>query len=147
MSINSGAQLRCLLRLARPAREGGLTLVEVLIVVALLAMVLLPVMLGFSQALVMTSESTISAAATSIARDKLEQLKATGYASIVPEERQPKDLKPGDSFFEVTVTVPPEVRANGAAQQGLKIAVVSVYRRGGANPVVTLTSYFTPRGV
>ena len=134
------------IRLAMPAREDGLTLVEVLIVVALLAMVLLPVMLGFSQALVTTSDSTITAAATSIARDEVEGLKTKGYASILNEERQPKDLKPGDSFFEVTVTVE-ELRAEGAAHQGLKRAVVSVYRRGGANPLVTLTGYFTPRGV
>jgi prepilin-type N-terminal cleavage/methylation domain-containing protein len=129
---------------SRPIGQ-GFTLVEVLIVVALLAMVLLPVMLGFSQALVTTSDSTITAAATSIARDEVEGLKTKGYASILSKARQPKDLKPGDSFFEVTVTVCE--RPNGAAQQGLKRAVISVYRRGGTNPVVTLTSCFAPRGV
>lgn len=128
------------------ARQSGLTLVEVLIALVVLAVVLLPVMLGFTQALATTSESSISAAATSIVRDKMEELKRTDYSALTSQGLEVRDLRPGDGFFEVGVTV--EVRRpDDAAQAGLKEALIWVSRRGSSDPVATARTYFTPSGI
>jgi prepilin-type N-terminal cleavage/methylation domain-containing protein len=131
---------------AKRNSERGLTLVEVLIALAILAVALLPVMIGFSQALATANQSTITTGATSIARQKIEDLKAKAYADIVTEPRTPRDLRAGDSFYQVAVTVE-ELRPDGTAHQGLKRVVTAVYRTGGAQPVVTITTYFTPVGI
>jgi len=130
----------------------GFTLVEVLVALTLMAFVLLPVMAGLSQALVSTSESSITAAATSIARDKNEQLKAlvrsssSGFAALASQPREPADLRPGDSFFEVEVTVE-TVRPDDSLHSGMKKAAVMVYRTGSDRPVTTLTTYLVPFGI
>ncbi|MCJ7751823.1 MAG: prepilin-type N-terminal cleavage/methylation domain-containing protein [Armatimonadetes bacterium] len=130
----------------------GFTLVEVLVALTLMAFVLLPVMMGLSQALISTSESSITAAATSVARDKTEQLKAlvlgssSGFAALVSQPREPADLRPGDSFFEVEVTVE-TVRPDDSLHSGMKKAAVMVYRTGSDRPVTTLTTYLVPFGI
>lgn len=130
----------------------GFTLVEVLVALTLLAFVLLPVMVGLSQALVSTSESSITAAATSIARDKNEQLKSlvrgssSGFAALATQPREPADFRPGDSFFQVEVTVE-TVRPDDSQHSGMKKATVRVYRAGGDRPVTTLTTYLVPFGI
>jgi len=130
----------------------GFTLVEVLVALTLMAFVLLPVMMGLSQALVSTSESSITAAATSIARDKNEQLKAlvrssaSGFAALASQPREPADLRPGDAFFEIEVTVE-TVRPDDSQHSGLKKAEVTVYRANGDHPVTTLTTYLMPFGI
>jgi len=132
--------------------ESGFTLVEVLVALTLMAFVLLPVMMGLSQALVSTSESSITAAATSIARDKAEELKAlvlgssSGFAALASQPREPADLRPGDSFFEVEVTVE-TIRPDDSQHSGMKKAAVTVYRAGGDRPVTTLTTYLMPFGI
>ncbi len=140
------------IREAKLRGDSGLTLVEILIALALMALVLLPVMIGLSQALVSTSESSITAVATSVARDKAEQLKALlrrpgfGFPALVSQPREPADFKPGDSFFEVEVIVE-TVRPDDSKHSGLKKAAVSVYRAGGDRPLTTLTTYLTPSGI
>jgi len=130
----------------------GFTLVEVLVALTLMAFVLLPVMAGLSQALVSTSESSITAAATSIARDESEQLKAlvrsssSGFDALASQPREPADLRPGDSFFEVEVTVE-TVRPDDSLHSGMKKAAVMVYRTGSDHPVTTLTTYLVPFGI
>ena len=128
------------------AASRGLTLAEVLVALTLLAVVLLPVMVGFSQALITTSKSSISVAATSIARDKIEELKVGGFALLADQPRQQRDLNPGDGFFELAVTIE-TIRPDDVARSGLKRAVVSVYRTGSAAPEATLVTYFTPVGI
>jgi len=126
----------------------GFTLVEVLVALTLMAFVLLPVMAGLSQALVSTSESSITAAATSIASDESEQLKAlvrsssSGFDALASQPREPADLRPGDSFFEVEVTVETD-----SQNSEMKKAAVMVYRTGGDRPVTTLTTYLIPFGI
>ncbi len=136
----------------KPTTKSGLTLVEILVALTLLAMVLLPVMTGLSQALVTTSDSTITTTATSIARDRVEQLKSElrrpGYDfnSLVSQPRVPADYRPGDGFFEVEQIV--EItRPDDAAHSGLKKVDVIVYRAGSDKPVVTLTTYLMPNGI
>lgn len=134
------------------SRGAGLTLVEVLVALTLVAVVLLPVMIGLSQALVSTSESTITSAATSIARNKVEQIKdltrrqSFDFNSLAGQPRESADLKPGDHFFELEVTVE-TVRPDDNQQSGLKRAVVTVYRAGSENPSARVTTHFTPYGI
>jgi prepilin-type N-terminal cleavage/methylation domain-containing protein len=128
-----------------PLRRRGLTLVEVLVALALLAIVLLPVVVGLSQALAMTSDSTIAAAAASIARDKVEELKGMEFGDLGNQPAETRDLKPGDGFFQVSVAVT-VVRAENAAHVGLKNAVVTVCRSGGTRPLAVLSTYVTPYG-
>ena len=123
---------------------GGLSLVEILVALVILAVVLLPVIVGFSQALITTSQSTISAAASSIAREKVEELKRVDYAYLQSQEREARPFGSQPGFFEVAVAV---TVVRDDANAGLKQAVISVYRTGSSNPVVTLTTYFTVRGV
>jgi len=131
----------------RPTRL-GFTLVEVLIALCVLGVALLAMVASLTQALATTSQSTISAAATSIARDKMEDLKRVGYDGLASQSRQRSDFKPGDGFFEVSVTVDPPLRADDpVTQTGLTRAVVTVYRTRSSQPLVTLCSYFTPKGV
>jgi prepilin-type N-terminal cleavage/methylation domain-containing protein len=130
----------------------GLTLVEILVALSLVAIVLLPVVIGLSQALVSTSQSTLTAAATSIARDKMEQVKAGArrsdfdFASMSSEPRVAADLKAGDSFFEVEVVVE-TIRPDDDSRSGLNKVAVSVYQAGTERPITTLTTYFTPAGI
>ena len=130
----------------------GLTLVEILVALSLVAVVLLPVMIGLSQALVATSESTITAAATSVARNRVEEIKALArrqgfdFSSLAGQPREPADLKPGDHFFELEVTVD-TVRPDDNQQSGLKQVVVTVYRTGSDKAAARVTTYFAPYGV
>jgi len=130
----------------RPIARRGLTLVEVLIALTILAAALLPMIVGFSQALITTGNSTIAATATSIAQEKMEELKAKPFADLQSRGREPRDLNGGDSFFEVEVTVD-TVRPDDARHGGLKMAAVSVYRAGDDQAVVVLSSYFAPFGI
>lgn len=127
-------------------QERGLTIVEVLVALIILSVVLLPIVLGFSQALIATSNSSITAAASSIAREKAEELKARQFEELDSQPREPRDLNPEDGFFEVAVTIE-TVRPDDAAHSGLKKADVSVYRAGGSDPVAGITTYFTPYGI
>jgi hypothetical protein len=112
-----------------------------------LTVFLLPVMIGFSQALITTSQASTSAAASSIARQTIENLKAVGYDSILSSEvRSAADLRPGDHYFEVETRVT-EVEPNDLSRKGLKQAEVSVYQTKSQTPLVVLTTYFTPAGV
>ncbi len=132
--------------------DHGMTLVEILIALTLVAVVLLPVVIGLSQALFATAESTITGAATSIARDKMEEVKADArrptfdFASLSSQPRVSADLKPGDSYFEVEVMVE-TVRPNDDRRSGLKKVAVSVYQAGTERPITTLTTHFTPTGI
>ncbi len=131
--------------------DHALTLVEILVALTLVAVVLLPVVIGLTQALVATSETSITAAATSIGREKVEQIKAEtrrpdfDFADLSSEPRVAADLKPGDSFFEVEVTVE-IVRPNDEQRSGLKKVQVCVYQAGTDRPITALTTYFTPAG-
>ena len=125
----------------------GLTLVEVLVALTLLALVILPIMAGFSQSLVSTNQSTIAAVATSLARQKLEQLKLRDYDALFSEPSEVRDLRPGDGYFLISTQVQ-EVRANDPDNySGLKRLDVSVSRQGSASSLVTLTTYSIPKGV
>jgi len=148
----SGPRLRAAGGLRLLSEYAGLTLVEILVALSLVAVVLLPVIIGLSQALVTTSESTITSAATSIARDRTERLKAAvrdpnvGFEGIVSQPRETADFKQGDHFFEVELTVE-TLRPDDNQQSGLKKAVVTVYRKGSDYPTAMVTTYFTPYGV
>jgi len=132
---------------SRPGGQ-GFTLVEVLIALCVIAVAMLALMAGFINALATTSQSTISTAASSIARDKMEDLKRVGYDGLASQPRQRSDLNPGDGFFEVMVTVDPPLRADSPDSRcGLERAVVTVYRTDWSQPLVTLCGYFTPKGV
>ncbi len=126
--------------------RSGLTLVEVLVALAILAVTILPMVIGFWQSLISTSESAISVAASSILREKAEELKGKDFDVLDSEPRETRDLNPGDGFFEVAVTVE-TVRPNDAVDSGLKRAEVSVYRAGSAQPVAIATTYLTPLGI
>jgi len=132
--------------------SSGLTLIEVLVALTLVAAVLLPVMIGLSQALVSTSESSIVAAATSIGRQRVEEIKAVArsatfdFASLESQPRETADLNPGDGFFEMEVIVE-TVRADDASHSGLKKVEVAVYRAGSDRATVTMTTYVMPFGI
>jgi Tfp pilus assembly protein PilV len=119
---------------------------EVLIALTLVAVVLLPVVVGLSQALRSSTQSSVAVAAASIARDKIEQLKCAEFDGVQSEPRETMDWAPGDSFFEVAVEVE-TVRPDDSAASGLKKAEVTVYRTGGQDPVVVSTTYFIPFGI
>jgi prepilin-type N-terminal cleavage/methylation domain-containing protein len=132
-----------------PTRSRGLTLVEVLIALSVLAVFLLPVMIGFSQALITTSQASISAAGSSVARGMIEDLKLVGYDGIQSSTgRSYKDLKTaGDHYFQVETKVT-EVEPNDQVSlKGLKLVEVTVYNTGSQTPLVALSTYFTPAGV
>jgi Tfp pilus assembly protein PilV len=136
----------------RGRQSSGLTLVEILVALTLMAVVLLPVVIGLSQSLVATSNASIAAVATSIAREKAEALKADmrapdfDFSALTSQPREPADYKPGDSFFEVDVVVE-TVRPDDSSNAGLKKAAISVYRAGADAPLMTLTTYVAPYGV
>jgi len=124
----------------------AVTLVEVLIALTILAVVILPVVIGLWQSLVATNESSISAVASSIVREKMEGLKVKSFDQVESELREPRDLKPGDGFFEVAVAVE-TVRPNDAANSGMKKVEVSVYRAGGTEVLAIATTCLIPFGI
>jgi hypothetical protein len=104
-------------------------------------------MVGFAQALITTSQTTISSVASSAARDTIENLKALGYDNVLPGQSQASaDLRQGDGFFRITTTVT-EAVPNDASKKGLKLIEVAVSQKGSQTPMVVLTTYFTPVGV
>jgi prepilin-type N-terminal cleavage/methylation domain-containing protein len=131
----------------RPRARRGLTLVEVLIALAVMMVFVLPVVIGLSQALSVTSQSSTAVVASSTARQTIENLKAVGYANIQSSAtRSTADLRPGDHYFEIE-TVVVEEQPNTAKLDGLKRVEVSVYQAGSQTPLVVLFTYFTPVGV
>ena len=115
---------------SRHNRSAGLTLVEILVALTLMAVVLLPVVIGLSQSLVATSNTSIAAVATSIAREKAEALKAQtreptfDFAMLTSQPRESADYKPGDGYFEVDLVVE-TVRPDDSSNAGLKKAAIS----------------------
>jgi prepilin-type N-terminal cleavage/methylation domain-containing protein len=135
------------LRKTRFAGRAGLTLVEILIALTILAVVLLPVMVGFAQALITTNQSSTSAVASSIARQTIESIKVAGYSNAaVGQTTTTADLVPGDTFFQVKTTVT-ETEPNDASHKGLKKIEVLVYQKGSSSAMVALTTYISPVGV
>ncbi len=134
------------MRPLRPISQRGVTLVEVLIALTILAVILLPVVVAFRQSLTTTNEATLAAAASSVAREKIEELKIDAFDALQTQPREPRDLKPGDGFFEIAVAVE-TIRPDDISHAGLKKLQVSVYRTGGAVPLAILTSYTTPFGI
>ncbi len=135
------------MRVLRTTRSAGLTLVEILIALTILAVVLLPVMVGFAQALITTSQSSTSAVASSIARQTLESMKAVGYSyALVGQTTTPADLVPGDAFFQIKTTVT-EIEPDDASHKGLKKIEVLVYQKGSSSAMVALSTYISPVGV
>jgi len=124
------------------SQQEGMSLVEVLVALVLLAVALLPVVVGFSQALVATSDSSIAAVAASIAREKMEEMKSIDFDLLDSQPREPRDLRAGDSFFEVASQV--EVHTS---VPDLKEVAVIVYRQGGARPIATVTTYVARAGI
>ncbi|MBN1459366.1 MAG: type II secretion system protein, partial [Armatimonadetes bacterium] len=136
----------------RDNRSTGLTLVEILVALTLMAVVLLPVVIGLSQSLVATSNASIAAVATSVAREKAEALKAEtrapgfDFALLTSQPRESADYKPGDGYFQVEVLVE-TIRPDDSNNAGLKKAAISVYRAGAEDPLMTLTTYLAPHGI
>jgi prepilin-type N-terminal cleavage/methylation domain-containing protein len=127
--------------------RAGLTLVEILIALTILAVVLLPVMVGFAQALITTSQSSTSAVASSIARQTIESAKAAGYSNAaVGQTTAAADLVPGDAFFQVKTTIT-EPEPDDASHKGLKKIEVLVYQKGSSYAMVALATYISPVGV
>jgi hypothetical protein len=121
----------------------------VLIALSVLAVFLLPVMIGFSQALITTSQASISAAASSVARGMMEDLKAVPYDGIQSStERSYRDLRTaGDHYFQVKTMVA-EVEPNDPTTlKGLRLVEISVYLTGSQTPLAVLSTYFSPAGV
>jgi len=133
-------------------RSAGLTLVEILVALTLMAVVLLPMVIGLSQSLVSTSNASIAAVATSIAREKAEALKAEtrspgfDFAMLTSQPRESADYKPGDGYFQVDLVIE-TVRPDDSNHAGLKKAVISVYRASAEDPLMTLTTYLAPYGI
>ncbi len=124
----------------------GMTLVEVLISLSVMIVFVLPTVIGLSQALSVTSQSSTTVMASSIARERIEYLKTVGYGSIQTTARTPVDLRTGDSYFQLETTVVEE-QPNTALLEGLKRVEVKVYKYGSAIPLVILFTYYTPVGV
>lgn len=124
------------------SQQEGMSLIEVLVALVLLAVALLPVVVGLSQALVATSDSSIAAASASIAREKMEEMKSIDFDLLDNQPREPRDLRPGDAFFEVTSEV-----VVMTTMPDLKQVAVIVYRNGGSQPIATVTTYVARAGV
>ncbi|MFB3880472.1 MAG: prepilin-type N-terminal cleavage/methylation domain-containing protein [Armatimonadota bacterium] len=132
------------------AAHRGLTLVEVLVSLAIMIVFVLPVIIGLSHALAITSQSSTSVAASGIARQIVEDMKATAYDSIQSSgTRTSYDLRPGDHYFQAETVVSEESDPNDPTNpmKRIKQAEVAVYQTGSATPLVVLFTYFTPAGV
>jgi type IV pilus assembly protein PilV len=99
----------------KPIGNRGFTLIEILIAVFLLVTALLGVM---STTVIVIKSNSLSKAmttATTLAKDKMEQLKNTGYNSLAGTDT-------ADSIYTRTWTVTPD----GSPAAGMKTIVVTV---------------------
>jgi type II secretory pathway pseudopilin PulG len=86
-------------------RRKGLTLIEVMLVIAFLSMALFPILQMFSRGYLISSESGAALAAISLAEKYMEGQKNLDYSSIVNEAKSPISGYPGFSR-EIIVSEP-----------------------------------------
>jgi type IV pilus assembly protein PilV len=99
----------------KPIGNRGFTLIEILIAVFLLVTALLGVMSTTVIVIKSNSLSKEMTTATTLAKDKMEQLKNTGYDSLAGTDT-------ADSIYTRTWTVTPD----GSPAAGMKTIVVTV---------------------
>ncbi|MDO9228599.1 MAG: prepilin-type N-terminal cleavage/methylation domain-containing protein [Syntrophales bacterium] len=99
----------------KPTGNRGFTLLEVLIVIFLLVTALLGVISTTGMIIKSNSLSKTMTTATTLAKDKMEQLKYTGYNSVAGNDT-------ADSIYTRTWTV----TADGSPAAGMKTIVVTV---------------------
>lgn len=104
---------------AKPAANGGFTLIEVMIAVFILVTALLGII---STTLIVVKSNTLSktmTTATTLARDRMEQLKNTGYDNLAGGT---DNTTMNNSIYTATWTV----TADGTPAAGMKTIVVTV---------------------
>ena len=99
----------------KPIGNRGFTLLEVLIVIFLLVIAFLGAISTTGIIIKSNSQSKTMTTATTLAKDKMEQLKYTGYNSVGGSETT-------DSIYNRTWTV----TADGSPAAGMKTIVVTV---------------------
>jgi Tfp pilus assembly protein PilV len=83
-------------------KMGGLTLMEVLLVVAFLAVVFVPLLQMFSQSFIASSEAELSLKASTLAEKFMEEEKTLSFSNMASEA---KAAVPGVSGFEKEIIV------------------------------------------
>jgi prepilin-type N-terminal cleavage/methylation domain-containing protein len=128
--------------------NGGLSLIEILVATAIFGVIVVFVLATFTQALGTTGQSNERSAATTLATQLMEQIRASvnpvAMVGIVNLPRTPLPLgSPYDSLnnptpyrFEVAVSVTP----NPSPGLTVTTATVEVFRPNVDSPLVTLTT-------
>jgi len=120
--------------------EGGFSLVEVMVAVALLAMVLIPIFIMFFEGINLTSRSTDLNLAVNCAQDKMEEIRNMPHSLITIGTWPDEEVLANNRTFVRHVTV-----ANSnvvGADENLKKIIVEVYwEHEGATLSTSLASY------
>ncbi|HLJ61974.1 MAG TPA: type II secretion system protein [bacterium] len=114
--------------------EGGFTLIEVMVSLAILAVVLIPLMSGFDWSMGQTSVTNQQTAAANLARQALEQARAQAAATGgYPVTAQARAAVAGTPYqLQTAVTT--------NATMNYQTVTASVYLGANATPLATLTT-------
>lgn len=123
---------------AGSAREGGFTLVEILVSLTLMALILIPLMAGFDWSMGQAGQSNTTTAATNLARQALEYARSqASNPAGFPVPSSPRAPVAGTPFQRETLT-----STNTA--MNWETITVNVYYGTSPTPLVTLSTVVSP---
>lgn len=112
--------------------EKGYTLIEIIMAVTILAVIVVPVSNLLSQSVYSSIKSKEMTAATALAQDKIEELKALSFSELraEPSQQNEDNIKSNDFYFNRSVRMQEDINL-------LKITV----KVQGDNGVVKIVTY------
>ena len=129
---------------AGPARGGGFTLIEVVLVIVVAAVALLPLSMLFANSSIRSSDAQNASVAVQLAETRMEEITADknsparGFAYLVAANYPAESPVAAFPAYSRSVTIAPD-----STYDGLTFRTVSVTVTSPNIPPVTVTTWFT----
>jgi len=121
-------------------QEGGFSLVEIMVAVSLLAAVLIPIFIMFSEGINLTSRSTGLNLAVNCAQDKMEKIRNMPHALITIGTWPDEEVTTNNRTFVRHITVT-DSGVTGGDENLKKITVDIFWNHDGTTYSTSLTSF------
>ncbi len=129
---------------AAPARVGGFTLIEVVLVIVVAAVALLPLSMLFANSSIRSGDAQNASVAVELAETRMEEITADknsparGYAYLVAANYPPESPVTAFPAYSRSVTIAPDSTYDGVTFRTVSVTVTSPNI-----PPVTVTTWFT----